>query len=75
MFDPGIIVIILIIIACKLTWNIAYKKALDKCDDEKFREGYKKGKCCIEDEIKELAKLSNQEILKRVKDFARKEAK
>ena len=72
MFDPGIIVIILIIIAYKLTWNIAYKKALNKCNDEKFREGYKKGKCCIEGEIKELIKLSDEEILKRVKNFAKK---
>ena len=74
MFDSGIIVIIVIIIVCKFTWNIAYKKALKKCDEKKFYEGYKKGRCCVEDEIRELIKLSDEEILKRIKDFAKKEA-
>ena len=37
-----------------------------------FNEGHKKGICCIENEIKELSKLPDDEILKRIKKFTKK---
>jgi len=67
MVNSIIIVLIILFISCKLTYNYAYKRGLKECDNKSYNEGYKNGIIDIEKEIKECCKLSDEEILKRVK--------
>jgi len=45
---------------------------MEKSDAQSFSNGYKEGIKCVEDEIKELSKLSDEEIVERVKKCANK---
>lgn len=56
----------------RLTYNYAFKKGKKNVNMQFFNEGHKKGICCIENEIKELSKLPDDEILKRIKKFTKK---
>jgi len=73
--DSIVIVLLIAFIVGKLTWNRGYKKGKKECEGISYNDGYKNGMCCIEDEIKDMAKLPDKEILKRIKYFAEKEAK
>ena len=67
--DSIIILLIILLIACKLTYNYAYKKGLMECNNDSYNEGYKNGIKQVENEIKKCCKLPDKEILKRVKNI------
>ena len=66
---PAIIIVIIIV------WFIAHKRGFKsgkkEADLDTYRYGYKKGTEVIEKEIFDLAKEKNEEILRRVQNFAR----
>ena len=73
--DTLVIVILIVFIVGKLTWNRAYKKGKEECEGISYNDGYKNGVKCVEDEIRELIKLPDEDIIERIKKFAKKEVK
>jgi len=63
---------IVIFVLLYMTYKYGHKKGIETAGHENFEEGYKEGVKCVEDEIKELAKLSDEEILERIKKNADK---
>jgi len=69
----GVLTIILALILVGMFYhNQGFKKGLKECERNFLNEGYKNGIKQIEDEIKELATLPDEEILKRIKNFCKK---
>ena len=71
-YDFPFVTLALFAIICILVYKHAYKKVMEKSDAQSFSNGYKEGIKCVEDEIKELSKLSDEEIVERVKKCANK---
>ena len=75
MLEQFVIVVILLIIVGKLSWNHGRKKGRGEANEISRIEGYHQGKKKVEDEIRELCELPNKDIVKRVKSFCKNNPK
>jgi len=67
-----LLIVLLIAVVYRLTYNYAFKKGKKNVNMQIFNEGHKKGIDCVEEKIKKLSELPNEEIIKRIKNFAKK---
>ena len=73
MVDQFVIVLIVLIIVGKLSWNRGRKRGKEECTVEEYNKGFKAGKESVEKDIRELEKLPDKEILQRIHNFGKKE--
>ena len=73
--NSALIITIILLIVGKLSWNHGYKKGKKECEGISYIDGYRNGISCIENEILDLAEQPDDEILKRIKNFYKKESK
>ena len=71
MFDTAVILLIVLFLVGRIFWSRGRKKGREEGNIESHNEGYQAGKETIEDEVRDLAKLPDKEILKRIKNFAK----
>ena len=64
-------ILILIVIVWWIAHKVGFKKGKKDADLDTYRYGFKNGRNTIEREIFDLAKEKDEEILRRVQNFAR----
>lgn len=69
--DGIMIIILLLFIIYKYGYNKGYNHGKKNTDEREKELGYKLGKSKIENEVFELSKENDNEIVKRIKNFAK----